>query len=266
MSQKEYHHIETFGIHENIKEWNIFMVCILVVLIICCVKIMHDGCKKEKQVVTHNPLLFHSQTYCKISLWIIRAVQVLMLMCLVQFFGEIYYISVPESFLEIYKFYIQSKFARCKTYGIEQQSDMPVYKIVFMYFMLLKFVINLELIYLLIIMQVIEWYTMLNLIRYQNTRTLGEITYQTLNQPVDPKLRQSTFRAQEKRLNLIFKIILIVIPVAFIATGMVDSKESFWISFIMLVILVELTCSRFAVSQQLPKEDITLPTREIKRT
>ena len=63
---------------------------------------------------------------------------------------------------------------------------------------------------LLLILQNMEWYAMLNLIRYQDTRSLGEITYETLNQPEDLEMRKKTFRAREKRLNKLFKMLLLM--------------------------------------------------------
>ena len=52
-----------------------------------------------------------------------------------------------------------------------------------------------------LVLQFMEWYAMLNIIRYQDTRSIGEITYETLNQPEDQELRKITFRAREKKLD-----------------------------------------------------------------
>ena len=80
---------------------------------------------------------------------------------------------------------------------------------------------------------------MLKLINYQDSKTVGEITYETLNQPVDPKLQKRTFRAREKSTYLLFKFIIMVYSATFIIQIlMISSRDYSKVELVLQILLI----------------------------
>ena len=171
-------------------------------MIIGCLYLIYEGYKKEQEIVTQSPLVNYRQTYCKISLWIIQVVQALLAFAIVQSLNQIYFLNVPGSFWMVIEKSLMINGVPCEKYIDMTLFNEPLDTMVFYVYSFQSYGRRLCQI-LILVLQFMEWYAMLKLVRYQDTRSLGEITYETLNQSVDEELRKNTFRAREKKLHQI---------------------------------------------------------------
>lgn len=52
MTEEVYHYLEQYGFQNNLKEWSMGFIALMVILQIGCIYLLREGYKKEKCIVT----------------------------------------------------------------------------------------------------------------------------------------------------------------------------------------------------------------------